>query len=388
MERILIADSSEQNSDLIRQCLVNMGYEVLISETGASAMAKAKLFHPDVIILDSELPDISAYDVCLKLKSAPDTRFTLILFVTSLETKDSRLRALESGADDFIEKNFDATILISKIRSILRVKHLSDQLKQKYTELEDTNKLLNFQMKMARSVQRSMLPDVCLTFNGVSFISRYLPALDIGGDFYDVIPLDDYRVSVVIGDVSGHGISAALLTAMLKTMIQNLVVKYYNPDQLLFYLNQAFFNAFNATNLEVYACVFYAVINTRESRIHFANAGAPYPIFVNSKENLAIELESTGTPVGMMKDSLYEYHDLQYVKDDLLLFSTDGLSDTFYKNNPEEFSQKIKDMLLDAKSLPNLNETVDIMLSSFYDYQAAESKKFELDDVSIILCRM
>jgi DNA-binding response OmpR family regulator len=137
MDKILIVDPITQSSDLIRQCLSSTGYEIYTAESGLNAIAKVSLFCPDVVLLNAELPDISSYDVCKRIKSNPDTEYTLILFISSLNTHDSRVRAIQVGADDYLEKNFDAYLLISKVNSLLRVKHLSNQLKQKYVELEE-----------------------------------------------------------------------------------------------------------------------------------------------------------------------------------------------------------------------------------------------------------
>ncbi|MDR1001265.1 MAG: fused response regulator/phosphatase [Clostridiales bacterium] len=387
MDKILIVDPVTASSDLIRQCLANRDYEIYTAESGLNALAKVSLFLPDLVMLNAELPDISAYDVCKRIKENSKTEYTLILFMSSLDTRDSRVRAVQVGADDYMEKNFDAYLLMSKVNSLLRVKHLSDQLKKKFEELEEKNHILDLQLKMGKQVQQALMPDIDLTFKNIRFISNYLPAMDIGGDFYDVIPLSDTRIAVAMGDISGHGISAALLTAMLLLMIRTFAPHYQRPDKFMFYLNQALNKIFENGVRELYVCLFFAVIDTVEKKIIYSNAGQALPVLARG-EDQAFFLDSAGLPIGMMPDAAYEVHSLDFDEGDMVVFITDGIQDIFYKDNPEEFAQKFKEVALDAKGLDDPKEIIEMILNAFYNYNAQDSEKFEMDDVSLILCKM
>jgi sigma-B regulation protein RsbU (phosphoserine phosphatase) len=211
--------------------------------------------------------------------------------------------------------------------------------------------------------------------------------MDIGGDFYDVIPLSDTRIAVAMGDISGHGISAALLTAMLLLMIRTFAPRYQYPDKFMFYLNQALNKIFENGVRELYVCLFFAVIDTQQKKIIYSNAGQALPILVHGEDE-AIFLDSSGLPIGMMPDAAYEVHSLAFDEGDMVVFITDGIQDVFYKDNPEEFAQKFKEVTLDAKSLDDPKEIIEMILNAFYNYNAQDSEKFEMDDVSLILCKM
>jgi sigma-B regulation protein RsbU (phosphoserine phosphatase) len=387
MSKILVVDNSPQNTDLVSQCLRTQDYETFTAESGYNALAKIKAHRPDLLIIDVDLFDMSGYDICKILKADPATHNIVVLLVTANDTKDFRLRATEVDADDFMEKTFDATTLITKTKTLLRLKVLNDQLKQKYLELEDKNKLMDLQIRMSRQVQRSLIPDIDLAFNGLTFYSSYIPVMDIGGDFYDVFTLNDHTIAVVMGDVSGHGIAASLLTAMLNMMMKNLAARYFNPDQLLFYMNKEVYKVLNNIQNEMYACIFYAVIDTEKSELYYSNAGLALPVFVDAQADAAFELASNGTPIGMMENSPYEFHRLSYNAGDLLFFHTDGLADVFYKDSPQEFFQSLKRLLLDVKSEPP-KEISQLVLNEFYNYGASEAEKLALDDVSLIVCKM
>ncbi|MCL2352377.1 MAG: fused response regulator/phosphatase [Firmicutes bacterium] len=388
MNKVLVVDRTAVSADLIRQCLSGADCQIFTAESGVNALAKVTLFSPDLVIIDADLPDVSGYDVCKRIKRNPETQYILVLAVCAVETRESRLKAVEAGADDYIEKSFETHVLISKVNSLLRVKRLSDQLKQKYIEIEEKNRVIEFQLKMGRQVQRSLIPDVDMDFRGIRFLSHYMPALYIGGDFYDVVKLNETSMGVVIGDVSGHGISAALLTAMLHLMIRNITAVYYNPDQFLYILNNEMCKIFESSGSEVYATVFAAVIDTKERKVYYSNAGHVYPAYLDAESLTVSELAASGVPVGLMRDSRYEFKTRSYHENDMIVFYTDGLVDVFYKETPEEFMKKIGDILIDVHTVGDMNEVMEMLLNSFYDYNASDTAKYEMDDVSLVICRM
>jgi len=390
-EKILVADNNPRNSELISQMLRQTGYQVITADNGRQVLAKAQLLSPDLIILDTQFGDISGFDICRKIKGSPESKFTLILFLSSLETKDSKLKAFESGADDILEKGFDSLVLMAKISSLLRISKLRSQLKEQYNELEKKNKMLDFQLNMSKKIQRSIMRDYDIEWGGMHLLTHYLPALDIGGDFYDLIQLNEHAIGLCIGDVSGHGIAAALLTTMLSTMVKNTADKFtypnFFPEQLLSEINNQFCDIFDESDTEIYATLFFCVIDTENKRFCYSNAGQTFPFFFSGKESQVIELAAAGTPIGMMRDSLYTSNVLEYGTGDVLVLYTDGLSDTFYKNTPEEFQSRMKDLLLDSVSLPNLSAIQKSIIDMFYDINITTAKKFALDDVSLILCK-
>jgi len=312
----------------------------------------------------------------------------MVLCVSNLENDNIRMRAMEVGADDYIETSAEHYLFISKVKSLLNVKQLSNQLRMKYAELEEKNNILDKQLKMGMQVQRALIPDIDTQFKDCRLLSRYFPAMDVGGDFYNMLQLTDHSFGIVIGDVSGHGIAAAFLTAMLNMMITNLTPKYFNPDQLLFYLNNQLYTIFEKSTYQLYACVFYAVVNTKDKYVRFANAGQSLPLFVDVDMNDVSEMESAGLPIGLMKDAKYEMQSLTYSHNDLLLFHTDGLQDIYYKDQPDVFTQRIKDILLDIRFMGDMREILDIICNNFYNDAATGAKKLIMDDVSMILCRL
>ena len=388
MQRILIADANHKNSELIGQLLSQTGYETITADTGNQILARVSLFAPELVILDTHFPDISGFEVCRRIRSNPLSKYTLILFISSLETKDSKIKAFQAGADDIIEKTLDSMVLVAKVSSLLRISILRNELEEKYVELEETNRMLEFQLKMSRRIQRSIMRDYDMDFCGMRLQSHYLPALDIGGDFYDLIQLDDSNLGLCIGDVSGHGISAALLTTMLSTMIKHFADNYLLPDVLLKNINDRFCHIFDGTDIEIYATLFCAVFDTENQTVYYSNAGQPYPFYLNARETKVTELDTTGTPIGLMHETVYELRELKYEKGDMFVFYTDGLCDMLYKDAPDQFQQRMKDLLMDLQAFPALSSIKHAIVNEFYSVDTDSAvKKFVIDDVSLIIGR-
>lgn len=385
MDKILVVDDVEQNISLISRYLVNAGYDIISANNGPTAIRKARMFKPDLILLDLLMPQMTGFEVCKILKNDEDTKYISILIITALDSSDTRTRSFEVGADDFISKVFDKTLLLSKVKSLLRIKHLSDQLKLQYSEIEEKNNTLDFQLNMAMQVQRSLIEETSFVFNDIRFMSKYLPALDIGGDMYDMIKLDDSNVAVIMGDVSGHGIAAALLTAMLKLMFRNIIAITHNPSEVLSRMNTEFCNIFTNKLIDVYSCVFYALIDTKAKKLYCSNAGHTLPIFVESKNNSAYEIEVHGLPIGMMEDSTYNMETITFNSGDLIFFHTDGLGDSLYKDAIDEFVYKLKELLISVKNMPT-DEIINHIVEQFRDND--ESSKYENDDISMIICKI
>jgi sigma-B regulation protein RsbU (phosphoserine phosphatase) len=386
MNKILVVDGQEWVTDHISRLLTENGYEVMTAESGHNTMTRIEVFKPDLVLLDLELPDISGYDVCKTIKNDPATKYIMVLCTTSLETREMSVRVVEAGADDFTEKNIAPALLLMKIKSLLRIKNLSDQLKIQFAELEEKNKIREFQLQMGQQIQRSLMPSLDLRLNNVSLSSRYMPAFDIGGDFYNFVKINSNCVGILIGDVSGHGISAALLTAMFSSMVFH-TKNYYKPDEMLYQINREYCEIFENSTNTIYTSIFYAVIDTLNNVICYSNAGSPLPFLARYSEGDVIELEASGLPVGMDEDPSYEYKTISFNRGDLLLLHTDGLHDTFYKDKPEEFTQRIKASLFDSKGLET-KEIADAMLSEFYNLNPSNSEKYALDDVSVVVCRL
>lgn len=125
--RILIADDNIQNCELLDAYLADEGHEMLQAHDGQETLEKVEQSEPDLILLDIMMPKLSGYEVCQKLKSNENTRAIPILMVTALNEMGDIEKAVQAGCDDFLTKPVNRLELLTRVRSLLRVRHLTNE---------------------------------------------------------------------------------------------------------------------------------------------------------------------------------------------------------------------------------------------------------------------
>jgi len=137
-EKVLVVDDERQIRDLLGEFLEQEGYEVLLASAGEEAIDLAERKIPHAILLDVKMPSIDGIEVCKKLKAAPRTQFIPVIMITA--HVDNKMVAIESGADDFVSKPIDLVELGVRVKSILRIRYLTDELERAVTYIEELQK--------------------------------------------------------------------------------------------------------------------------------------------------------------------------------------------------------------------------------------------------------
>lgn len=133
---IMVIDDDWLNRELLETYLVQAGYKVVTAGDGARALQMAAASPPDLVLCDVQMPRLTGYEVCQAFKTNPATQFVPVVMVTALDSDDEKIRAVEVGADDFVTKPFNTILLLTRVRSLLRIKLLHDQV-------EERNRLLH-----------------------------------------------------------------------------------------------------------------------------------------------------------------------------------------------------------------------------------------------------
>lgn len=204
----------------------------------------------------------------------------------------------------------------------------AEELREKSAEIEDD-------LQMAREVQQAFLPQQFPSFphsasgdeSALRFVSRYLPTMTLGGDFFHVISLSDTRAGVFICDVMGHGVRAALVTAIQRTLVEELHELADRPGEFLTQMNASLLSILRRTNSPLFASAFYLVADLAAGTLSYANAGHPRPLHLRRGPG-TVEALAHGKPgpaLGVFEDSVYAAHETQLAACDLVVLFTDGL---------------------------------------------------------------
>lgn len=264
-----------------------------------------------------------------------------------------RLRPAREGASRFVEPLLDWASLFSLLRLVIvgpgapvieyygreeralldalaaqgapaiRVAQLVDEQKTQVRERERVAQ----ELRTAQEIQRTFLPKEVPAYPGWELTPYYQPAREVGGDFYDILPFEHGSVGLVLGDVTGKGIPAALVMTATRTMLRTAAREMAAPGDVLARVNELLCADIPSG---MFVTCFYAVLDPDSGHIHFANAGQDYP-YVRQSDGVG-QLRAAGMPLGLMPGMRYDEREITLAAGDSLLFFSDGLVEA---HNPE-----------------------------------------------------
>jgi signal transduction histidine kinase len=157
---VLVVDDDQRNVRLIESILKGSGYRVLKAYNGEEALRVVETEHPDLLVLDVMMPRVSGFELCQQLKGRYETRLLPVIMVTALNALEDKVQALEYGADDFLTKPINKLELLAKVRSVLRVKALQDEVERRKSEIEAANLQLVRMQGFKESMMQMVVHDL------------------------------------------------------------------------------------------------------------------------------------------------------------------------------------------------------------------------------------
>jgi len=242
-------------------------------------------------------------------------------------------------------------------RDITQRKRDHEILAARTQELETKNALFAEELKMARELQLAMLPQEFPSVplgrsaaeSDLGFCSFYYPTGAVSGDFFSVMPLSDHRVGVFICDVMGHDVRAALVTALVRALIDEHSLVAREPGELLAQVNRSLFDIFKQTGVTMYATAFYLIADVKRGELRFSCAGHPDPLQISRKTGKVEWLsdgqgEKKGPALGLFQNGVFPTYTRRMDAGDLVVLYTDGLVEG---QSPDQ-KQFTKELLAEA----------------------------------------
>jgi serine phosphatase RsbU (regulator of sigma subunit) len=285
---------------------------------------------PELVLLDGRLPG-EALTRVLELVGHPDRPNRPAVIVVTEEGRRTHVEShLIDHADDFVNGALGPEVLLARIRTALRVRAVLAELARKnaeleavYARLEKLARRMADELRIASQVQRALLPPP-LVHPRLDLAAEFIPAREIGGDYYDVIALDRGRVAVSLGDVMGKGVPAALLAANLKACLRaHVEAGGEDPGETIARVNRVFWDV---TPKGLFATLFFGVFDFGRGTLHYVNAGHEPGVLVRP-DGRADLLDAGGTVLGLFEESDYRAGLAEVAPDDLLVLFSDGLAD-------------------------------------------------------------
>jgi phosphoserine phosphatase RsbU/P len=314
---VLVVDDAPENIRVVNEILHD-SYKVRIATNGAKAleMAAAKPA-PDLILLDIVMPGMDGYEVCSHLKAQSGTQDIPVIFLTGQTESTDETRGFEVGAVDYIHKPFSPAVVVARVQTHLALREAREQLARQLAALRD-------ELESARQIQFSILPQQIPELAGLDIAARYIPMTSVAGDFYDFLVVDKHRLGILVADVSGHGMPAALVASMLKIAFAAQSAHACDPARLLSGLNQVLCGKFQGH----YVTAAYALIDTEKRTLIYAGAGHP-PLLLREQSSSSVHrILENGLFLGYFPNAEYSAIETSFREGDWVVFYTDGVTET------------------------------------------------------------
>lgn len=335
--KVLIAEDDPNSRLLLRHCLTQWGYQVAEAQDGVEAWQLFQQQPFTLVISDWMMPRLDGMELLRRIRALQRPGYVYTILLTARSQKEDLVEGMSAGADDFLTKPFDPDELRVRLRAGERIIRLEETLIEQNRQLSDKNDQLETDLKMAREIQQALLPRGYPSFpaqagpgqSRLRFCHRYLPSSAIGGDFFDVIPISDTQAGVFICDVMGHGVRAALITAMIRTLTEQFRPSAADPARFLGDVNRGLAAMLGEADLPMFVSAFYLILDTTSGKTCYANAGHPLPLHIHGGSAevtpLAAPPDMNGAPLGMNPLAPYAIHQGQLEVHDRLVLFTDGL---------------------------------------------------------------
>jgi sigma-B regulation protein RsbU (phosphoserine phosphatase) len=371
--RILALEDSDIDSELIMHELRQGGIEftTIRVQTGADFERAIFEFRPELILADYRLPTFDGGQALAIAKvRCPDVP---VIVISGAVGEETAVELLKNGATDFVLKDrlgrlvpaVDRALWEVELRNARRkaeadLRTLNEQLEQRVQErtreLREKNAVMEEDLQMARELQMTFLPNQFPTLprgavqaaSAVKFSSIFHPTSSVSGDYYNVVRVSDTAVGIFICDVMGHGVRAALVTAIMRTLEEQLSDLADDPGALLTKMNHSLRGILGQLGATLFTTACYVVVDVATARLTFANAAHPSPLLLRAATDEVLPITTptaSGPALGLFDGVQYHTHELEVEVGDSILVFTDGL-------------YKVENPCADAFSVDSLREAI------------------------------
>jgi phosphoserine phosphatase RsbU/P len=341
---VLVVDDSRLQRRILTASLARRGYDVIEAASGEEALTACRERMPDLILSDWMMPGMSGLEFCEVFRDLENDGYTYFILLTSKSEKAEVAKGLDSGADDFLTKPVDANELRARITAGERIIDMQRELSQTNRMITDTlDELqrvydsLDSDLLEAKKLQQSLLRQRSATFDRGQLSLLLRPSGHVGGDLVGFYPVGADHLGLFAIDVSGHGISSALMTARLAGYLsatapdQNIALQRSEaggytlrpPAEVVTALNEL---VLNEMETEHYFTLMLANIDLHTGAVQIAQAGHPHPVV--QRADGTIEQSGTGGfPVGLLPGIPFDQFEISLRSGDRLLILSDGVTE-------------------------------------------------------------
>jgi phosphoserine phosphatase RsbU/P len=320
---ILVVDDDPMTRRMLIRTLTAAGYKCGEAENGLAAWEQMRTQQPVLVLLDLDMPGLDGAELVKRLRSDANPAVSQIptIMLTGHSDEQSEVLCLEAGADDFVTKPINTTVLRARIETHLRLRLMRDQLRSQNDELEAWRHNLERDLAAARLTQQSLIPEKPPMLPGWDVAALFRPVIEVGGDIYGWVRMRDNRLLFWIADATGHGASAALITTLTKLLFHYSTVEEDSPVTIMQAVSSDFRGIFGGRSFMTAMCV---ALDLDTGKACVVGAGHP-PLVIARKSGNSETVASLAPPLGLAELSHFVETCVNLDHGDGFLLYTDGL---------------------------------------------------------------
>lgn len=398
IKRVLVVDDSRVQRRILSSSLKRWGYEVLEADSGHAALEICQNEPLDLILSDWMMPGMNGLEFCKEFRKLKRDSYGYFILLTSKSEKDEVAHGLDVGADDFLTKPVNASELRARIRAGERIQQMERELTEKnrtvtdaLAEIQCLYDTIDRDLIEAKKLQQSLVKERYRDF-GLAEVSLLLrPSGHVGGDLVGFFQISKTQIGLFSIDVSGHGITSALMTARLagflsgSTPDQNLALVHSknggysarSPALVAEHLNRI---VLGEMDTEHYFTLLLAHLDLKTGSVVATQAGHPHPAI--QRADGAVEFcGHGGLPVGLLPDATYEDFNIKLSAGDRLFLMSDGITECPGQNDDMLDEDGVVEMLIRNASIRG-TRFLEAVMWDLNDYSGGQEYP---DDISAIL---
>lgn len=329
---ILVIDDNPASVLLLVKFLERNGHVVNIAHDGQEGVEVFQKVEPDLVLTDINMPVMDGIGLIKNVREITQDSWVPIIVLSALSEEEDIVKALDAGADDYLPKPFNISVLNAKIKAIMRVVKLQTLHEEAIIELQKLNEEMEEEQILAKKIFDKILYTGCLEHPSVEYWLS--PNKNFSGDFIAVEKSGNDRLYVLLADATGHGLSAALPTILLAKIFHSMTEKGFHISKIAEEMNKAIYNMLTPDR---FVATVLLTVDIYHKSIEFWNGGIPAPMFINQAGQVSFELKSKHLAIGILSPNefdstteLLSYHD----SGELIIYS-DGLIEA--ENGAGEF---------------------------------------------------
>ena len=341
MSKILLVEDDEHIRNLLTIRLRHGGYAVAVAADGQQALDSIARQPFDLVLLDIMMPGIDGLETLRIIRQTHAPTDLPVIMSTALDHSEHVVKALKLGANDYIAKPHDLSVVLARINTQLTLCRLHRELRARYDADER-------ELDIVASVQRSLLPERLPKIDGLELASYYHTSRHAGGDYYDIIELADDKWGFLIADVSGHGPASAVLMAMTCAFFHAQPGSATDPAEVIDHLN-VHVGRFAEGMGHMFVTALYCVYDAGRRSLCISRAGHVQPLVRRAATDEVVELRcQTVTPLGLGRSQRAQSVEYHLGPGDGFLLYTDGITDRVGPGRKRYGLERLRDRMAHA----------------------------------------